>query len=150
MLYFNSTLNFGIPPIFVFQLEVYYKAARLITGLTAQQKGTTARWYSNKTSRIGVLFTQKVATKSVSSILHCALLMFCAKIFSCFCRNSVSAKDSNPNHTSGNFKCADVYCINLDTYSKLDIPSTPVKVKKTHLIIVKLVLLSDFVDFHFG
>ena len=31
----------------VFQLEVYYKVDRL---LTAQQKGTTARWYSNKTS----------------------------------------------------------------------------------------------------
>ena len=46
----NSTLNFGIPIVFVFQLEVYYKADRLLTGLTAQQKGTTARWYSNKTS----------------------------------------------------------------------------------------------------
>ena len=38
---------FGIPP--VFQLEVYYKVDRLLTGLTAQQLGTTARWYSNKT-----------------------------------------------------------------------------------------------------
>ena len=34
----------------VFQLEVYYKVDRLLTGLPAQQKGTTARWYSNKTS----------------------------------------------------------------------------------------------------
>ena len=50
MFYLNSTLNFGIPPVFVFQLEVYYKVDRLLTGLTAQQKGTTARWYSNKTS----------------------------------------------------------------------------------------------------
>ena len=49
MFYLNSTLNFGIPPALVFQLEVYYKADRLLTGLTAQQKGTTARWYSNKT-----------------------------------------------------------------------------------------------------
>ena len=40
----------------------------------------------------------------------------------------ISCKDTNPNHTSGNFKCADVYCINLDTYSKLDVPTTPVKV----------------------
>ena len=48
MFYLNSTLNFGIPPVFVFQLEVYYKVDRLLTGLTAQQKGTTARWYSNK------------------------------------------------------------------------------------------------------
>ena len=47
MFYLNSTLNFGIPPVLVFQLEVYYKVDRLLTGLTAQQKGTTARWYSN-------------------------------------------------------------------------------------------------------
>ena len=33
-----------------FQLEVYYKVDSLLTGLTAQQKGTTSRWYSNKTS----------------------------------------------------------------------------------------------------
>ena len=46
----NSTLNFEIPPVLVFQLEVYYKVDRLLIGLTAQQKGTTARWYSNKTS----------------------------------------------------------------------------------------------------
>ena len=49
MFYLNSTLNFGIPTVLVFQLEVYYKVDRLQTGLTAQQ-GTTARWYSNKTS----------------------------------------------------------------------------------------------------
>ena len=36
--------------ILVFQFEVYYKVDRLLTGLTAQQKGTTAQWYSNKTS----------------------------------------------------------------------------------------------------
>ena len=47
---FKSTLNFGIPPVLIFQLEVYYKVDRLLTGLTAQQKGTTAQWYSNKTS----------------------------------------------------------------------------------------------------
>ena len=50
MFYLNSTLNLGIQPVLVFQLEVYYKVDRLLTGLTAQQKGTTARWYSNKTS----------------------------------------------------------------------------------------------------
>ena len=49
MFYLNSTLNFGIPPVLVFQLEVYYKVDKLLTGLTAQQKGTTAQWYSNKT-----------------------------------------------------------------------------------------------------
>ena len=50
LFYLNSTLNFGIPIVFVFQLDVYYKADRLLTGLTAQQKGTTAPWYSTKTS----------------------------------------------------------------------------------------------------
>ena len=49
MFYLNSTLNFGISPVFIllFQLEVFYKVDKL---LTAQQKGTTAWWYSNKTS----------------------------------------------------------------------------------------------------
>ena len=50
MFYLIFTSNFGIPPVLVFQLEVYYKVDKLLTGLTAQQKGTTARWYSNKTS----------------------------------------------------------------------------------------------------
>ena len=36
--YLNSTLNFGIPPVLVFQLEVYYKVDRLLTGLTAKKK----------------------------------------------------------------------------------------------------------------
>ena len=49
MFYLNSTLNFGILPVLVFHLEVYYKLDRLLTGLTAQQKGATARWYLNKT-----------------------------------------------------------------------------------------------------
>ena len=31
-------------------VEVYYKVDRLLTGIIAQQKGTTARWYSNKIS----------------------------------------------------------------------------------------------------
>jgi len=48
--YLNSTLNFGILPLLVFQLEVYCKVGRLLTGLTAQQKGTSLQWYSNKTS----------------------------------------------------------------------------------------------------
>ena len=48
MFYLNSTLNFGIPLVLVFQLEVYYKVDKLLTGLIAKQKGTTDRWYSNK------------------------------------------------------------------------------------------------------
>ena len=35
MFYLHSILNFGIPPVLVFQLEVYYKVDRLLTGLTA-------------------------------------------------------------------------------------------------------------------
>ena len=50
MFYLNSTSNFGIPPVLEFQLEVYYKVDRLLTDLSAQQKGATAQWYSNKTS----------------------------------------------------------------------------------------------------
>ena len=50
MFYLNSTINFEIPPVLVFQLEVYYEVDRFLTSLTAQQKGTTARWYSNKKS----------------------------------------------------------------------------------------------------
>ena len=50
MFYLNSNLNFGIPLSLVFQLEVYCKVDRLLTGPTAQQNGTTALWYSNKTS----------------------------------------------------------------------------------------------------
>ena len=41
MFFLNSTLNFGILPVLVFQLEVYYKVDTLLTGLTAQQKGRT-------------------------------------------------------------------------------------------------------------
>ena len=36
LFYLNSTLNFGIPIVFVFQLEVYYMADRLLIGLSAQ------------------------------------------------------------------------------------------------------------------
>ena len=55
MFYLNSTLSFVIPPVLVFQLEVSCKVDRLLIGLTAQQKGTTARWYSNKTSLVSSL-----------------------------------------------------------------------------------------------
>ena len=47
---FEFHLKFWKPPVLVFQLEVYYNVDSLLTGLTAQPKGTTARWYSNKTS----------------------------------------------------------------------------------------------------
>ena len=35
--------------VLVFQSEVYYKVNRLLTGLPAQQIGTTSQMYSNKT-----------------------------------------------------------------------------------------------------
>ena len=50
MFYLNSTLNFEIPTVLVFQLEVYYNVDRLLDGLNTQPKGTTARWYSIETS----------------------------------------------------------------------------------------------------
>ena len=53
----NSTLNFVILSVLVFQLEVYYRVDSLLTGLTAQQKGTTAQWYINKTSLVVSLNT---------------------------------------------------------------------------------------------
>ena len=52
MFYLNSTLNIGIPPVMLFHWEVYYMVDRLLPGLAAQQKGTAARGYSNKTSLV--------------------------------------------------------------------------------------------------
>ena len=51
---FEFYLKFEITTsaVLVFQLEVYNMVDRLLTGLTAQQKGTTTQWYSNKTSLI--------------------------------------------------------------------------------------------------
>ena len=38
-----------------------------------------------------------------------------------------------------NYRCADVYCINLDTYSKLDVPTDPIRVNmKEFLTLDKL------------
>ena len=45
MFYLKTNLYFGIPPV-----QYWYSSRGLLTGLTAQQKGTTVRWYSNKTS----------------------------------------------------------------------------------------------------
>ena len=39
--YLNTTLNFEIPIALIYQSEIYYKVDRLLTGLTAQQIGTT-------------------------------------------------------------------------------------------------------------
>ena len=51
--YLNSTLNFGILPVLVFQLlEVCYMVDRLLTGITAQQKGTTALYCSQYLSLV--------------------------------------------------------------------------------------------------
>ena len=53
--------------LFEFQQEVYYKVDRLLTGLAAQPKGTTAQWYSNKTSLL--FMTLKTAIKLIVSAL---------------------------------------------------------------------------------
>ena len=84
MFYLNSTLNFGIPPVLVFQLEVHYKLDRLLTGLTAQLKETPARWYSNKTSLRKGLCEKKSTTyclKCLKILLKCYLLMILKKKF---------------------------------------------------------------------
>ena len=41
----------------MFQFEVYFKVDRPLTGLTAQQKGTTFWWYSNKTSLYNIVLS---------------------------------------------------------------------------------------------
>ena len=45
----NSTLNFGIPPVLVFQVEVYYNCL-LLTGIPILAVFQNLRWNSNKTS----------------------------------------------------------------------------------------------------
>ena len=50
MFYLNSTLKFGMPTSIGIPVKVYYKVDSFLTALTAQQKGTTAQWYSNKKS----------------------------------------------------------------------------------------------------
>ena len=50
-------------------------------------------------------------------------------VISCLVKNFIMAANSNLSK-SGNYKCADVYCINLDTYSKLDVPTDPIRVIK--------------------
>ena len=52
MFYLNSTLNFEMRPVLIFQLEVHCKVDKLLTGLSAKKKGTTAQWNSNKTSLV--------------------------------------------------------------------------------------------------
>ena len=85
---FEFHLKFWNTASMVFQLEVYYKVDKLLTGLTAQQKGTTARWYSNKTSLaefsrdfLGMFRIEEVYFVEVSSTsLHLSqllLLQYC-------------------------------------------------------------------------
>ena len=60
-------------PALVFQLEVYYKLDRLPTGLTAQQNGTTAQWYSNRTS----LFCTKKRIDGLMIVKYEETICFC-------------------------------------------------------------------------
>ena len=50
-------MEYRLPTVLVLKLEVYYMVDRLITGLTARQKGTSAQWYSNKSSLIKIINT---------------------------------------------------------------------------------------------
>ena len=71
MFYLNTILNFGILPVLVF-----------LTGLTAQQKGRTGRWYSRKhlySISISLCKTLKVDSFNTSIIQEYAAkpLYFC-------------------------------------------------------------------------
>ena len=50
MFYLNSTLNFGIPPVLVFQLEVCLPYSRLLAGIQILAVFPNLRWNSNITS----------------------------------------------------------------------------------------------------
>ena len=80
MFYLNSTLNFGIPPVLVFQLEDYSEVDRFLTGLAAQQKRTTARWYSNKTSLYHIANPIEL-TKKKTGILSLLFKIFRGRMF---------------------------------------------------------------------
>ena len=69
MFYLKATSNFLMLPVLAFQLEVYYKVDRLLTGLTAQPKGTTARWYSNEISLNLAIINAKNAQKVGNSFI---------------------------------------------------------------------------------
>ena len=62
---FWNTASIGIPAT-----SLLY---RLLTGLTSQQKGTTARWYSNKTSLVSFSLHMK---ENKASLLVCLRLDF--------------------------------------------------------------------------
>ena len=44
MFYSNSNLNFGIPPVLVFKLEVYFKVDRLLTGLSSSKRNNCSMY----------------------------------------------------------------------------------------------------------
>ena len=82
--YLNFTLKCGA---LVFQLKVYYKVDRLLTGLTAQQKGTTAQLsmvhlYILKYVPSTVLFVNDAVDQEVwSTICHLHYIMIYGFIY---------------------------------------------------------------------
>ena len=80
---------------------------RLLTGITAQQKGTTAQWYSNKTSLIDYFF--ELFPKGVNFLketLYCLFINTFKHEYKCplgltyFQWNSVLPFDENKSMTS--------------------------------------------------
>ena len=63
--FWNTKYWYWYLEVLVFQLEVYNKVDKLLTGLTSQQKWTTAPWYSNKTSLFKALWIGKVDQKTL-------------------------------------------------------------------------------------
>ena len=82
MFYLNSALSFGILPLLVLQLEVYYKVDRLQTGITAQKR-TDAQWYSHKTSLFVLSFNFYVihALSYNTKIMHMYILKLPSSVY---------------------------------------------------------------------
>ena len=82
-----------------------YKVDRLLSGLTARQKGTTARWYSNKTSLVQLFSVILSIPENPNSIYDsgCLFAKFQLCFFSSECSTDLPAsiilKDA-PSFTS--------------------------------------------------
>ena len=74
MFYLNSTLNFGTPPVLVFQLEACLPYSRLLAGIPMLAVFQTLRSNSNKTS---------LSLFDIKLMLNCELMNSASKIEKC-------------------------------------------------------------------
>ena len=97
-----------MPLVLVFRSEVYYKVDRLLCGLTTQQKGTSARWYSNKTSLLrDVVLSISIPTKML------------IKYFTLSLTRNISVIISDKDGTSGDGHHKVVIVIFFEPWSEL-------------------------------